>query len=43
MTDSNRNVDNDSYDEVEEHLREQHPDAEDGAYFPPEESQPPHY
>ena len=43
MTDSDRNVDDDSYDEVEEHLREQDPDEEDRAYFPPEESQPPHY
>ena len=43
MTDSDRNVDDDSYDEVEEHLREQDPDEEDRAYFPLEESQPPHY
>ena len=26
MTDSNRNVDDDSYDEVEQHLTEQDPD-----------------
>ncbi len=26
MTDSNRNVEDDSYDEVEQHLREQDPD-----------------
>ena len=26
MTDSNRNVDDDFYDEVEEHLREQDPE-----------------
>ena len=43
MTDSDRNVDDDSYDAVEEHLREEDPDEEDRAYFPPEESQPPHY
>ncbi len=43
MTDSNRSVDDDSYDEVEEHLRESDPDEEDRAYFPPEESKPPHY
>ena len=43
MTPSDRNVDDDAYDEVEEHLREQDPDEEDRAYFPPEESQPPHY
>ena len=43
MTPSDRNVDDDSYDEVEEHLREQDPDEEDPVYFPPEESQPPHY
>ncbi len=43
MTDSDRNVDDDSYDEVEEHLREQDPDEEDRAYFPTEESTPPHY
>ena len=43
MTDSERDVDDDSYDEVEEYLREQDPDEEDRAYFPPEESQPPHY
>ena len=48
MTDPQRDVDDDSYDEVEEYLREQDPDEEDPdeedrAYFPPEESQPPHY
>ena len=37
-----RNVDDDSYDEVEEHLRERDPDEEDLACFPPEKSQPPH-
>ena len=43
MTPFDRNVDDDSYDEVEEHLREQDPDEEVRAYFPPEESEPPHY
>ena len=43
MIPSDRNVDDDSYDEVEEHLRERDPDEEDRAYFPPEESMPPHY
>ena len=43
MTDSNRNFDDDSFDEVEEDLRERDPDEEDRAYFPPEESKPPHY
>ena len=38
-----RNFDDDSYDEVEERLREQDPDEEDLAYFPIEESKPPHY
>ena len=37
------NFDDDSYDEVEEDLRKRDPDEEDRAYFPPEESQPPHY
>ncbi len=43
MTDSNRNVDDDSYDEVEEELRKSDPDEEDRPYFPLEESHPPHY
>ncbi|WP_320664317.1 hypothetical protein [Prochlorococcus sp. MIT 1223] len=43
MTDSERDVDDDSYDEVKEYFRGQDPDDEDGAYFPLEESQPPHY
>ena len=43
MTPPNRNVDDDSHDEVEEYLREQDPDEEDRAYFPPEESKPLHY
>ncbi len=37
------NFDDDSYDEVEESLRDQDPDEEDCAYFPIEESKPPHY
>ena len=40
---SGRNFDDDSYDEVEEDLRKRDPDEEDRAYFPPEESKPPHY
>ena len=40
---SERDVDDDSYDEVEEYFIEQDPDEEDGAYCPLEESQPPHY
>ena len=43
MTKPERNFDDDSYDEVEERLREQDPDEEDRAYFPVEESKPPHY
>ena len=43
MTERERNFDDDSYDEVEERLREQDPDEEDRAYFPVEESKPPHY
>ncbi len=38
-----RNVDDDSYDEMEELLKEIDPDEEDQPYFPPEESKPPHY
>ncbi|WP_320667949.1 hypothetical protein [Prochlorococcus sp. MIT 1307] len=38
-----RNFDDDSYDEVEEDLRHRDPDDEDRAYFPLEESTPPHY
>ncbi|WP_269607941.1 hypothetical protein [Prochlorococcus marinus] len=38
-----RNLDDDSYDEVEESLRVINPDEEDRPYFPPEESEPPHY
>ena len=43
MADRERNIDDDSYDEVEEDLRKRVPDEEDRAYFPPEESKPPHY
>ena len=38
-----RNVDDDSYEEVEENIRGIDPDEEDRPYFPPEESKPPHY
>ena len=43
MTNSERNFDDDSYDEVEEDLRKRDPDEEDRAYFPIEESKPPYY
>ncbi len=43
MTQSERSVDDDSYDEVEEYFREQDPDEGDHIYFPLSESQPPHY
>ena len=43
MTTLKRDFDDDSFDEVEEDLRERDPDEEDRAYFPPEESEPPHY
>ncbi len=43
MTDSERDVADDSYDEVEEYFREQDLDEDDGVYFPLKESQPPHY
>ena len=43
MTNSDRNFDDDTFDEVEEHLRGQDPNEEGCAYFPPEDSQPPHY
>ncbi len=43
MNNQQRNVDDDTYDEVEEDLGEVKPDEEDFAYFPLEESKPPHY
>ena len=43
MTTPERNFDDDSYDEVEERLREQDPDEEDRAYYSVEESKPSHY
>ena len=43
MTKPERDFDDDSYDEGEERLREQDPDEEERAYFPVEESKPPHY
>ena len=43
MTKREHSFDDDSYDEVEERLREQDPDEEDRAYYPVEESKPPHY
>ena len=38
-----RNFDDDYYEEVEESLRDIDPEEEDRAYFPPEDSKPPHY
>ncbi|ABX08540.1 hypothetical protein [Prochlorococcus marinus] len=38
-----RNFDDESYDEVEERLGEENAGQEDRAYFPIEESTPPHY
>ena len=43
MTKRERNLYDDSYDEVEESLRDQDLDAEDIAYYPFEDSKPPHY
>ena len=43
MTKRERNFDDDSYDELEESLREEDLREEDSAYFPVEESKPPHY
>ena len=46
MTLQERNVDDDSYDEIEERLRREEndqDDQDDQAYFPVEESKPPHY
>ncbi len=43
MTQREKNYDDDSYDEVEESIRSRDPDNEDRAYFPIEESHPPHY
>ncbi len=37
------NFGDDSYDELEERLRAQDPDEEDRAYYPVEDSKPPHY
>lgn len=43
MTVQERNVDDDSYDEIEERLRREENDQDDQAYYPVEESKPPHY
>ena len=44
MTTSERNADDDdSYDDAEEKVRNQGPNEDDRAYFPLEESKPPHY
>ena len=38
-----RDVDDDSYDEVDEYLNSQESYEEERAYFPVEDSKPPHY
>ena len=43
MTSTERNINNDFYEGLEETLREQDPEEDDRAYFPLEESKPPHY
>ena len=43
MTVRERDVDDDSYDEVDEHFSSQESDEEERAYFPVEGSKPPHY
>ncbi len=43
MTTRDRKVDYDSFDEGEESRKDQELDEEDRAYFPLEESKPPHY
>tara|TARA_B100000700_G_C15006939_1_gene839002 strand:- start:1934 stop:2065 length:132 start_codon:yes stop_codon:yes gene_type:complete len=43
MNKRERKFDDDSFDEVEEILRNQDSEEEDQAYFPVEESKPPHY
>lgn len=43
MTIQERNVDDDSYDQIEERLRREEDDQDDQAYFRLEESKPPHY
>jgi len=41
--DKERNYDNDGLDPSEEYLRKKKKDNYDDTYFPPEESEPPHY
>ena len=43
MAINEKNVDDDSYDEGEQSLRDREPDEADRVYFPVEESKPPHY
>ena len=38
-----RNYDNDGLDPSEEHFRKKDKGNDDETYFPPEESEPPHY
>ena len=41
ITTNERDVDDDSYDEVDEHYRNEDSDEDDHDYFPVEESKPP--
>ena len=41
--DKERNYDNDGLDQSEEYLRKEKKWSDDDTYFPPEESEPPHY
>ena len=43
MTKRERNYDDDSYEEIEESLRDPDSNEEYRDYFPVEESKPPHY
>ena len=43
MQRSERYFDEESFEEIEEILRDIDADEEDRTYFPPEESKPPHY
>ena len=38
-----RNYDNDVFDPSEEYFEKKKKDIDDHTYFPPEESEPPHY
>lgn len=43
MAEPKENFDDDSYDPLEEYHRQDKDDEQDRAYFPVEESKPPHY